>query len=395
MKGAEEGAEASCLAPDSNHSNHSDTETLIHQQILNEDDRVAYSESVYSDTVSQEGSNGSGETISRPAYLTDIVGTSADPQMTYQPTNYRINSSISSVDWKTWLSANDAKQELSPSRLGRIKDGLPTSIPPRHGHVREGAEVDDEIDLTQPAGSPTRSPSPSALPLATIEPNVVKKLYAQGQTRLAAVSPIEKMAENDDPRYSRSRPSNVDKSGKHSSPIPAKNGPRSASSDQLKTFKSPRILNRTETKGSGSSEGRPEQPGSASPIPRLRRLRPAKSSSRSPLAVKQSPSGLSRREQQEAGGATWSPPVAFCQASSPGSTTTTGRRLGDFGTWEEELGAETGDVFYDERNSNARDSPAPSRLDGVQYTGSKKMVDLFLNSRRRRMVSGAESGAFI
>ncbi|KAK3363440.1 hypothetical protein B0T25DRAFT_527455 [Lasiosphaeria hispida] len=97
---------------------------------------------------------------------------------TYQPAGYRVDSSVSSIDWKTWLSANVAKMESSPtpSRPSEVEYALPT-MPKSFsgGHVREAAQIhedyEEDVGVFEP---PTHKPSLPTTPLATVEPNVVK-----------------------------------------------------------------------------------------------------------------------------------------------------------------------------------------------------------------------------
>jgi len=92
---------------------------------------------------------------------------------------HHADTSGSSIDWKSWLSANVAKMESpSPPRPEEIEYVMPTtrdSYP--SGHVREAAQMheddDDDSDIVA-AGPLTRQPTLPILPLATIETNVVK-----------------------------------------------------------------------------------------------------------------------------------------------------------------------------------------------------------------------------
>ncbi|KAK0729870.1 hypothetical protein B0H67DRAFT_560092 [Lasiosphaeris hirsuta] len=97
---------------------------------------------------------------------------------TYRPAGYRVDSSVSSIDWKTWLSANVAKMESSPtpSRRSEVEYALPTM--PKcfsGGHVRESTQIyedyEEDVGMFEP---PTHKPSLPTSPLATVEPNVVK-----------------------------------------------------------------------------------------------------------------------------------------------------------------------------------------------------------------------------
>lgn len=70
-------------------------------------------------------------------------------------------STASSVEWKTWLSANVAKLE-SPT-AGTLRCG----IKPTLGHVRENAEIEPSIDLISPV--PSKSASTEVTPLRPVQ----------------------------------------------------------------------------------------------------------------------------------------------------------------------------------------------------------------------------------
>lgn len=91
---------------------------------------------------------------------------------------HHTDTSGNSIDWKTWLSANVAKMESpSPPRPEEIESVMPTRRDSHAGgHVREAAQIhedDDDSDIIV-AEPLARQPTLPNLPLATIEPNVVK-----------------------------------------------------------------------------------------------------------------------------------------------------------------------------------------------------------------------------
>ncbi|KAJ4298636.1 hypothetical protein N0V88_003667 [Collariella sp. IMI 366227] len=109
---------------------------------------LEYSESVYS---SDEDNLGpiTGAGVKR-------LNVDDTPAM-YRTASYRAASTASSVDWKTWLSANIGKLEpsLSPSKPAEIEYTIPSTIRSltsagsinsslRLGHVRERAQIHDE-----------------------------------------------------------------------------------------------------------------------------------------------------------------------------------------------------------------------------------------------------------
>ncbi|KAK0665342.1 hypothetical protein QBC41DRAFT_349686 [Cercophora samala] len=125
------------------------------------------------------------------------------PPVTYQPAGYRESSSVSSVDWKTWLSANIAKLESSPTptKPADVEFALPTM--PKNfsrGHVREAAQLynDDEADYFE---LPTRKPTLPTTPLTPVEPNILKLFPTQRSIkRTTPPSAMGKtLPENDSP----------------------------------------------------------------------------------------------------------------------------------------------------------------------------------------------------
>ncbi|KAH6855036.1 hypothetical protein B0I37DRAFT_401893 [Chaetomium sp. MPI-CAGE-AT-0009] len=109
-----------------------------------------YSESIYS---SDEGDRGAKAANGNSA---------ADTPAMYRPRpgGHRDTSTASSVDWKTWLSANVDKLEPTPSPTrpsSHAEHALPTMprnvhattanrFPSLRGHVREQAQIDDDDD---------------------------------------------------------------------------------------------------------------------------------------------------------------------------------------------------------------------------------------------------------
>lgn len=163
-----------------------------------------YTESIYS--------TDEAETV--PAYAT-LGGSTSDqdskvvgghlpqPPVTYQPAGYRESSSVSSVDWKTWLSANIAKLESSPIPIkpAEVEFALPTM--PKNfsrGHIREAAQLynDDDADYFE---LPTRKPTLPTTPLAPVEPNILKLFPTQRSVkRTTPPSAMGKtLQENDSP----------------------------------------------------------------------------------------------------------------------------------------------------------------------------------------------------
>ncbi|KAK3298418.1 uncharacterized protein B0H64DRAFT_385060 [Chaetomium fimeti] len=142
---------------------------------------LAYSESVYSSDEGDRGSKGGSG------------NSAANTPAMYCPGAHRETSAASSVDWKTWLSANVDKLEPTPSPTrpsSHAEYALPTMsqkfhaitanrFPSLRGHVREQAQIDDDDDTDavsdstptqKPAREITSSSSPSPFTTLTTAP---------------------------------------------------------------------------------------------------------------------------------------------------------------------------------------------------------------------------------
>ncbi|KAK3330478.1 hypothetical protein B0H66DRAFT_572526 [Apodospora peruviana] len=170
---------------------------------------VDYTESIYS--TDECGPSQTQDNLDAGARLHEITKKSNPNEadhtpLTYRPARYRVDSSGSSIDWMTWLSANVAKLESSPfpSKLSEVEYALPT-MPRRflRGHVRESAQIYDEdeedVEAFEP---PTHKPTLPTSPLSVVEPNVVKLSPTQrsvkrttppsaGRTLLENYSPLD------------------------------------------------------------------------------------------------------------------------------------------------------------------------------------------------------------
>ncbi|KAK3996319.1 hypothetical protein QBC44DRAFT_318714 [Cladorrhinum sp. PSN332] len=147
---------------------------------------LGYSESVYStDKIEMREEEGdASREIEGHEHAVEGPTEDEEVPVTYQPVGYRETSSASSVDWKTWLSANIAKLDSSPTRPMPIEvefalPTMPRSFPSPSGHVREAAQIygEDDGDDGDYFGIPvvsTRQPKLPTTPLSSVEPNVVK-----------------------------------------------------------------------------------------------------------------------------------------------------------------------------------------------------------------------------
>ncbi|KAK1758510.1 hypothetical protein QBC47DRAFT_374907 [Echria macrotheca] len=156
--------ETDCRQDESEVGTSSQEGTQIH--VTNLDD---YDESVYS--TDDVGEQCESRRPSQEANSTDIMSPA-----THRPAGYRADSHGSSVDWMSWLSANVGKME-SPSPLKRAAGEYALPRTPggfSGGHVRERAQTYDEDEYEKTPEAPVRQLALPILPLATVEPNVMK-----------------------------------------------------------------------------------------------------------------------------------------------------------------------------------------------------------------------------
>ncbi|KAM7188135.1 hypothetical protein V8F33_010809 [Rhypophila sp. PSN 637] len=167
-----------------------------------------YSESVYStdDCHQDDGdqsSNGTYRRLRMPDSVNNDVHGPMDSPLAYRPVGCGGTSSASSIDWKTWLSANVDQFESSPtppmpSEIEYALPTMPTSFQP--GHVREYAQIHDEDEDGKAYEPQTHTPKLPMSPLATVEPNVVRVSPMQRSVKRASPSSGGKtLVENDSP----------------------------------------------------------------------------------------------------------------------------------------------------------------------------------------------------
>ncbi|OIW31031.1 hypothetical protein CONLIGDRAFT_614451 [Coniochaeta ligniaria NRRL 30616] len=303
----------------------------------------AYSESVYS---SDEPAAGPAlnpmqsltEVVKGPPSSTGNMSMSVDPPVTYRPTGHRVVSSVSSIDWKTWLSANVARLEPSPSppRPAEIDFALP-SMPSSHGqgHVREGAQIeeDEEEGFPRQDGPATHKPTLPISPLTPFQSNASKISPFQKSTFRATPPTADALAEVDNQKSLSERRESFD------TPLPS-----------------------------------PELPP---PIP-----------PRSPLRKNPYPKKRS--------GFLYTPSVAASNtATSPGLTAAVEKQFGPATTQT----VPSGENKENEVSAESHGMRKPGFLGSVNEDRSAKgrrMVDVFLGSRRKRMASSeTDSPAFL
>lgn len=280
------------------------------------------------------------------------------------PARNREISSTSSVEWKTWLSANVAKLE---NRSILQFEGNYMTMPhtaSRSGHVREEAEIDSGDAMTlDHMQTPVTCHSPTLSPARTYSGAV----FAQNQT-----DPVGKLI-----------PFVTDENSAPSLSSGAPKPPVIPVFSSLRTRPSLPCV-RTKVIGNTCRE--------VDPLPRMRSLNTLTKSS--PVAKELL---LKRRTRGRVGARPFSPATP-----SPGLTAAVERQFGR--AIEEPRCMNTVQMG----DSSARqvgvgvalssDDTDPSRSlgseSGAQAMGSRTMVDLFLSSRRRKIVgSGSVTGS--
>lgn len=411
QKSMEQMAEATSHEPHVVGSDSSDTSTQIHRTVPKAPDEAAYSESMYSCVTGEDGANTSQVSMTLPGELREppsIMGDasiSPDPPVTYRPTEYRVVSSVSSVDWKTWLSANVAKLEpsSSPSRLSEVEFASPTRQTSfGRGHVRESAQIegDEDVEDEELSVPATRRFTLPISPLAVVEPNVVKVSTYQRSVKTIPLPEAGSTAEKDDPNYIWEQYKAANQGGPQTTPVSVNHTPKGSPAPHpghTKSTGTPKV-------GREPDLGPPES-RRANQAQTLIRIRPRNgaptvySSTGSPLATPSPTARLRRRRGQTTfcgpAGSSWRSPLAPSIASSPGLTAAVERQFGSLAQLQrrgsggnKENEAVCGDL-------GGGGAGVFGSGEDVRAMGSKRMVDLFLSSRRRRVVGSDESDAFV
>jgi len=269
------------------------------------------------------------------------------------PRKQRVSSSSSSVEWKTWLSSNVSKLEESTATQidnARLKYDLSSAYVTENGHVREKAQITDEDDDLGPGGflksnlaNQEQLPTPFDAGERDISINRPHISYANSLASTPSTSKVLYMGE--------------------SSNTPAQNSatglPRP---DREKSLPSVPSLN--------SVAGRSMRHGSITS--KLVKQRPVARTSMTPLANR-NPSGTTEDKQAKVN-------LPKLQRKISGRTFAKPENMSPETTNEDDP--------YDIEGAGIL---GPSQ----QSMGSKRMVDIFLSSRRRRLASSEEGSVFL
>ncbi|KAI0883954.1 uncharacterized protein GGS22DRAFT_195086 [Annulohypoxylon maeteangense] len=370
------------------------------------DVKMQYAESVYSSTEDLGGSsiNPSSAVDKFPNPPNNNHGDATiflSPPV-YRPTppsitKHRVTSSTSSVEWKSWLSANVSKLEGTPDRVnaGALQYTVPRTIATTRslGHVREKAQIngDEDEDDDQPHSSfhfpsnievykPTR-PEPDTA-LSTIEQNAIPILHTTPptQTQTQATRPALQKKKSTSPIL-------------HDSNYKENEDPSRFTVTQIRNS-----LCATPSLGSMQSpsirDANPaSEPTVKGPFDSIRRKSLAHKASTNTLAGN-STHKLVRRQQGSNAKKYVTPtpsPGPKAAADKMGGSTGSRRRFMLATT----RGAENVSPKDVEARNFSVDAEETDLGVGPQTMGSRKMVDLFLSSRRKRMTSDEEGNVFM
>ncbi|KAL7793711.1 hypothetical protein V8C37DRAFT_84016 [Trichoderma ceciliae] len=334
------------------------------------DDRMAYAESVYSSASEKHQlRNDNPPSVSRSAGHASapkghgdatIFPTSKTQRLPLSSVHVRDISSASSVEWKTWLSANVSKLETPSTSLRTDFPEEPSSAPQPSRHVREKTEIEPDGDgLPQDilgAGLPLR--------LAADKNNHSSPLPAMARTKFQFANPWY-------PQSPATNENSPPATGARSKSLCSKDASPVGSKGNLRTIPS---VSNVKTHASTNVEAQLRMPRMRSlntltkPCPPLSEEMRLKRQSRTRLRVNDTSA-----------------------KSSPGLTTAFERQFGvsktgSPGVWKAREPSCKVDCTPVSGVDAGIDGMGRRELD-AQVMGSKRMVDLFLSSRRKRTAS--------
>ncbi|KAK5988617.1 hypothetical protein PT974_10103 [Cladobotryum mycophilum] len=282
------------------------------------------------------------------------------------PSNHKRDiSSASSVEWKTWLSANVSKLETPSTTLKTDFPEDSTDVRRPFGHVREEAEIEPEGDAVK--GEDNKSvTSHAALPLKLVDiPASVQTASTPGSQQ-----PAERWR-----RRSHVSNENTPPTLDRSKELFPKETPLMPSRSNLCNVPTATNVNATASMESCSRN--------ATELPRMRSFNTLGKPSPTREEILHKRRSRTRLRKGDAPSA----------KSSPGLTAAVERQFGITKTgspgwaWPGQSG--TPDTPQTEAGSNMDGKGLGTRHEvDPQVMGSKKMVDLFLSSRRKRIGSG-------
>lgn len=338
----------------------------------------AYSESVYSsdDLAASSGTNpiqSLTEVVQSPPSSAGNMSMSVDPPVTYRPTSHRMVSSVSSIDWKTWLSANVARlgPPPPPPRPSEAEYALP-SVPRSAGqghHVREVAQIEGDEDHEHMKHSPPATHKP------TLPSSVLKSFGSDA----AKVSALQKSVSQNSLSGRQDSSDGPLPAPELPPPIPARSplrtepypGTTSALSSKKRSSQSPALC-----------EGR-----SPAHKPSTNRLHELNNNTDLPWTPTPRPTKL----QKKRSGFLYNPSLVKSETTSPGLTAAVEKQFGPAAN--NPAGRE--ENKENEVSGKSNGTGKAVQLDSVNEERSAKgrrLVDVFLSSRRKRMASSSDDG---
>ncbi|RKU45517.1 hypothetical protein DL546_002792 [Coniochaeta pulveracea] len=318
-----------------------------------------------------------------------------DTPVTYRPMNGdRINPSVSSVDWKAWLSANVAKLQPSPSptRDSEIVYAVPgVSNTFGQGHVRETAQIGSGQDTPPTHASAHRRtlPGPPLTPTPTGSDIIKSPPFGMRSSILKRTPPSEGLAQAACPQkrvISPLEPLPFPDFGP-APPVPPRSPLRTSSyTASLNNAKSMSHLRET-----NAPDTKPLQESPS--LAHARSVNQLAYAANANLGSPQTPTIRSRglKLQKKRSGFLYTPSVAN---SSPGLTAAVEKQFGPASRLPSKLGEGKENIM----------TPAAKLFtpEAEVRSARSKMVDVFLSSRRKRMASSSngtathdESAAFV
>ncbi|KAK7914490.1 hypothetical protein PG985_012193 [Apiospora marii] len=341
------------------------------------DGKMHYSESIYSNE--EANSRPTSDTrplmdsFPSPPNSLGAVTIFVDPPKPQIPpkSHRRLTSTASSVEWKTWLSANVSKLEdsaLADDQGDGEQDLSLTRFPPVSGHLREKAQIsdcDEEDETTEPL-----APSQSNNALGNLE------LHALNN----APRPKPVMANMDALSDKENKPP----------PIPLKSALRSTPSAASLGSSTERSFVSVNESGEKPLDTRTPKP--------LTHARPTVPLGPQPQNRTPSPVKLVRRQQKSTNNAAHGHMSGIGEAvEKQFGKVTQPPSSNNLPTGQGARGSEN--IYPTRHTVKSEHSEGQDNLSQVskentdpQAMGSKQMVDLFLSSRRRRIAGSDEEG---
>ncbi|CZS91659.1 hypothetical protein WAI453_011846 [Rhynchosporium graminicola] len=402
------------------------TETVNNPQVPGK----AYSESIYSRTTSGQTPFAAHSSVSlvldrdvadmpfyNPAGPGDVV---IIDRTTYRPTmpignGHRATSSASSVEWKKWMSSEVAKLERvkENSNTSYVNYAFPTMPKSfQKGHVREAAQINDdeaEVMPTQVEVMPTKlvaikqplglvqqqNPNIQSVPTFNMQPIPILRPILKNRSNISLV---------EEPKSTNVRvpliPIPPPLPPPPPPPIPQRSPLR-----QMHSKSSLRSVGTVNTIRTISAPNSAIKHSSMSGRNLLHKRNPSQTtlnSTKASIKSVETPAKLIKRHRRPSTGYSASPGSGLTGAVERqfGSTSTNSRYRTPTGPGtggSERFRDAEEDVYGVEGAGLLGPNPRASVTEGeAQAMGSKKMVDLFLSSRRKRMVSQSEvGGSFI